>query len=147
MRRPGANHAISSDSRCTESASAHTIANSLPLEAASAASCAMPSESADPTSERAAALCPGSGSGGVSLGSATTAMELAIEDNNRYVKRVIDITAAECRAGKTVVMAGFSQGVAMAFRAAACLGRPVGGVIALGGFSCSSSARSVNERA
>ena len=64
-----------------EGASAHTIASSLPLDAASAASCAMPSESADPTSDRASALCPGSGSAGVSLGRATTAVELAVEDN------------------------------------------------------------------
>src|SRR5438552_8198534 len=59
--------------------------------------------------------------------------ELAIADNNRYVKTVIDKVAAECAVSQTVILTGFSQGVAMAFRAASNLGRPVRGVIALGG--------------
>jgi predicted esterase len=58
--------------------------------------------------------------------------ELAIEDNVSYVEAVIEEIA---RAGQvtSVAFAGFSQGVAMAFRAAARSKRPVAGVIALGG--------------
>jgi predicted esterase len=58
--------------------------------------------------------------------------ELAIGDNVSYVEAVIDDVA---RAGQVtcVVFAGFSQGVAMAFRAAVRSKRRVAGVIALGG--------------
>ncbi|HVS33166.1 MAG TPA: phospholipase [Thermoanaerobaculia bacterium] len=51
--------------------------------------------------------------------------ELAIEDNVAYVQRVLE----DVNAGRRVFL-GFSQGVAMAFRAAAHLG--AAGVIALG---------------
>jgi predicted esterase len=65
--------------------------------------------------------------------------ELAIADNIAYVRRVIDAVSKEWGAGGVMVCAGFSQGVAMAFRAAAALaaagtqGPTVGGVIAVGG--------------
>jgi|SRR5437660_727534 len=57
---------------------------------------------------------------------------LAIDDNVSYVEAVIEEIA---RAGEvaSVAFAGFSQGVAMAFRAAVRSKRPVAGVIALGG--------------
>jgi predicted esterase len=58
--------------------------------------------------------------------------ELAIDDNVSYVEAVIGDVA---RAGQLtcVAFAGFSQGVAMAFRAAARSQHKVAGVIALGG--------------
>ena len=58
--------------------------------------------------------------------------ELAIDDNVSYVEAVIEDVA---RAGQVtcVAFAGFSQGVAMAFRAAVRSKRPVTGVLALGG--------------
>ena len=56
--------------------------------------------------------------------------ELAIADNVAYVHRVIE---AEGAGASAIVLAGFSQGVAMAFRAAAASARPVAGVIAVGG--------------
>lgn len=55
--------------------------------------------------------------------------ELAIADNLSYVRRAL----AELPRAKTLVLAGFSQGVAMAFRAAAYLGAQPAGLIALGG--------------
>lgn len=58
--------------------------------------------------------------------------ELAIADNLAYVSAVIDDVVRE-RAAPYVVFAGFSQGVAMAFRAAAACARPVAGAIAVGG--------------
>jgi predicted esterase len=59
--------------------------------------------------------------------------ELAIQDNIRYVASVIDELRREWRVAPAVVYAGFSQGVAMAFRAAASIPGPVAGVIAAGG--------------
>ena len=44
--------------------------------------------------------------------------ELAIADNVAYVAQVIDAVRAEFAAGDVLVFAGFSQGTAMAFRAA-----------------------------
>jgi predicted esterase len=58
--------------------------------------------------------------------------ELAIEDNCSYVAKVIDTVTRQGAAGP-LVLSGFSQGVSMAFRAAATVGRRVSGVIALGG--------------
>jgi predicted esterase len=45
--------------------------------------------------------------------------ELAIADNIAYVRRVVNAVRGEFRAGTALVFAGFSQGTAMAFRAAA----------------------------
>jgi predicted esterase len=58
---------------------------------------------------------------------------LAIQDNTSYVKKVIDAVANEGGASRSLVFSGFSQGVAMAFRAATASGRRVRGVIALAG--------------
>ncbi len=59
--------------------------------------------------------------------------ELAIADNLAYVKAVIDGVGLEHEAAGPLVFAGFSQGVAMAFRAAALLPVDVDGVLAVGG--------------
>lgn len=59
--------------------------------------------------------------------------DLAIADNMVYATRVIDTVAEEFAADSRRVLAGFSQGVSMAFRCAAGLDRPVDGIIALGG--------------
>lgn len=59
--------------------------------------------------------------------------EIAIADNLRYVAAVVDQVAGEWRTAGKIVFAGFSQGVAMAFRAACAAKQAVGGVIALGG--------------
>jgi predicted esterase len=59
--------------------------------------------------------------------------ELAIADNLAYVAGVIEAIDREWPGAARVVLAGFSQGVAMAFRAAAAAARPVDGVIAVGG--------------
>lgn len=59
--------------------------------------------------------------------------ELAIADNIVYAAKVIDTVANEYSAGPRRVLAGFSQGVGMAFRCATGLGRPVDGIVALGG--------------
>ena len=59
--------------------------------------------------------------------------ELAIADNVAYVASVIDAAARETTEPPAIVLAGFSQGVAMAFRAAAASRRPIAGVIAVGG--------------
>jgi predicted esterase len=59
--------------------------------------------------------------------------ELAITDNVAYVTTCIDAVAAEWPTIPKVMFAGFSQGVGMAFRAAARANRPVAGVIAVGG--------------
>jgi len=56
--------------------------------------------------------------------------ELAIDDNIRYVQRVVDAVTREF-ACAGIVFAGFSQGVAMAYRAAAHIS--AAGVIALAG--------------
>lgn len=59
--------------------------------------------------------------------------ELAIADNCRYVAAAVDSvwTSHACMVG--VVCAGFSQGVAMAFRAASIIRQPILGAIAVGG--------------
>jgi predicted esterase len=59
--------------------------------------------------------------------------ELAIEDNLKYVASVIDAVEREWGARTQLVFGAFSQGVAMAYRAACGLTRPVSGLIALGG--------------
>src|ERR1700733_6191418 len=56
--------------------------------------------------------------------------ELAIADNMAYVSSVVGRLSED---SSTVVLTGFSQGVAMAFRAAAALSPPVAGLIASGG--------------
>jgi len=59
--------------------------------------------------------------------------ELAIADNVAYAAAVIETVAHDWPSTGDVVFAGFSQGVAMAFRAAASSGRRVRGIIAAGG--------------
>ena len=56
--------------------------------------------------------------------------ELMIQDNLEWVRHVLD---AELRPEIPVVFAGFSQGVAMTYRAAAGCGASVAAVVALGG--------------
>lgn len=58
--------------------------------------------------------------------------ELAIEDNIAYVGSVLREIREEASAVPLAVL-GFSQGTAMAYRAAAFCGVPVAGVVALGG--------------
>jgi predicted esterase len=58
---------------------------------------------------------------------------VAIQDNVDYVAKVIDVVAREFVVSGSLVLSGFSQGVAMAFRAAMASNRQVRGVIALGG--------------
>jgi predicted esterase len=57
----------------------------------------------------------------------------AIADNIAYVKICLDAIAKEWQSAPVAVFAGFSQGVAMAFRAAAYFDNRVAGVIAAGG--------------
>ena len=57
--------------------------------------------------------------------------ELAVNDNIRYVRAVVNAVTREFPINSEVVFAGFSQGVAMAYRAAAHI--PAAGVIALAG--------------
>jgi predicted esterase len=59
--------------------------------------------------------------------------EAAIADNIAYVRTSIDAVAAEWPTVPNVVFAGFSQGVGMAFRAAANAIHGEVGVIAVGG--------------
>src|SRR5262245_49377654 len=59
--------------------------------------------------------------------------DLMMHDNLRYVSAVIDQIRSEWDVGATLVFAGFSQGVAMAFRAAAMGRHQTSGIIALGG--------------
>jgi predicted esterase len=59
--------------------------------------------------------------------------ELAIADNLAYVAGVIDAVGREWPGAPRLVLAGFSQGVAMMFRAAAAASPAVDGVIAVGG--------------
>jgi predicted esterase len=59
--------------------------------------------------------------------------ELAMADNLAYVAGVLDAVAREWPGAPRVVFVGFSQGVAMTFRAAVAASRPVDGVIAVGG--------------
>ena len=59
--------------------------------------------------------------------------EIAIADNLAYVGAVLDAEWSRRQGTRGVVFAGFSQGVAMAFRAAAASRLPVAGVLAVGG--------------
>jgi predicted esterase len=59
--------------------------------------------------------------------------ELAIADNIAYVARVVDAIAGELGDPSALVFSGFSQGVAMAFRAAAASTRRVSAVVAVAG--------------
>lgn len=59
--------------------------------------------------------------------------ELAISDNLAYVAAVVSAESADGSNPRGVVFVGFSQGVAMAFRAAAASAHPVMGVVAAGG--------------
>lgn len=59
--------------------------------------------------------------------------ELAIADNIAYVGAVLDEVAGQGGLASPVIYCGFSQGVAMAYRAAAFVARPCAGVIALAG--------------
>jgi len=59
--------------------------------------------------------------------------DLMIADNLRYVSAVIDEVRGEWHPGTPTIFAGFSQGVAMAFRAAAAGRHAASGIIALGG--------------
>jgi predicted esterase len=59
--------------------------------------------------------------------------ELAIADNVAYVARVMSAVADEYGITRPLIYVGFSQGVAMAYRAAALAQRPCDGVIALAG--------------
>jgi predicted esterase len=59
--------------------------------------------------------------------------ELAIGDNLGYVAAVMDAVDRDYPGAPRVVFTGFSQGVAMTFRAAAASSRAVDGIIAVGG--------------
>jgi predicted esterase len=59
--------------------------------------------------------------------------ELAMADNLAYVAAVMDVVDREYPGAPRLVFAGFSQGVAMTFRAAAAASRVADGVIAVGG--------------
>ena len=59
--------------------------------------------------------------------------EHAISDNVAYVAKVLAAVADEYGITRPLVYAGFSQGVAMAYRAAALAQRPCDGLIALAG--------------
>jgi predicted esterase len=59
--------------------------------------------------------------------------ELAIADNVVFVATVVESLAREWPAPPVLVFCGFSQGVAMAFRAACASVRRVSGVVAAGG--------------
>jgi predicted esterase len=59
--------------------------------------------------------------------------EQAIRDNVAYVRDVVTALLATAAPGTPLVYAGFSQGVAMAYRAALAAGHPCDGLIVLGG--------------
>jgi predicted esterase len=59
--------------------------------------------------------------------------QLAITDNVRYVAEVVRRVHADFPTREPLVYVGFSQGTAMAYRAAAGAGHPVRGLVALGG--------------
>ena len=59
--------------------------------------------------------------------------ELAIADNVQYVRRIVDALRGEGIGRGPLVYAGFSQGVAMAYRAAAFAGHACAGLVVLGG--------------
>ena len=59
--------------------------------------------------------------------------ELVIADNLRFVTEVVDAAARDAPVASPLVFAGFSQGVAMMFRAACHASRAIAGAIAVGG--------------
>jgi len=59
--------------------------------------------------------------------------EMAIADNLAYVAAVLEAVEQEHPEASRMVLAGFSQGVAMMFRAAAATSQSVDGIIAVGG--------------
>lgn len=59
--------------------------------------------------------------------------ELAIADNVAYINNVVSAVRSEHETAPSLVYCGFSQGVAMAYRAALRAGHPCRGVIALAG--------------
>lgn len=59
--------------------------------------------------------------------------QAAITDNVRYVANVLERESCAREAGTTLVFAGYSQGTAMAYRAAAGVGLRCRGIVALGG--------------
>ena len=59
--------------------------------------------------------------------------EHAIADNVDYVSKVLTTVAVEFGMARPLIYVGFSQGVAMAFRAAALVQRPCDGLIVLAG--------------
>lgn len=59
--------------------------------------------------------------------------ELAIADNIAYVESVLEEVSRDFSPQLPVLFTGFSQGVAMAFRAGAAARRAVAGVVAVGG--------------
>src|SRR5688572_33433551 len=59
--------------------------------------------------------------------------ELAIADNLSYVSAVVEAVRQEWGTEERLVFAAFSQGVAMAYRAACASRRPVSGLISLAG--------------
>jgi len=59
--------------------------------------------------------------------------DAAIRNNVRYVAQVLDRELGSGDQQPPLVFSGFSQGTAMAFRAAAGVGRPCRAVVALGG--------------
>jgi predicted esterase len=59
--------------------------------------------------------------------------DLAIADNLTYVSRVLDDVSREWPSAARMALVGFSQGVAMAYRAAVTASQPARGVIAVGG--------------
>ena len=59
--------------------------------------------------------------------------ELAIADNVAYIAKVLSAVADDYGITRPLIYSGFSQGVAMAYRAAAFAQRPCDGVIALAG--------------
>ena len=59
--------------------------------------------------------------------------ELAIADNIGYVRDVVSQVRSACDTTGTLVYCGFSQGVAMAYRAGLCAGHQCDGVMALAG--------------
>lgn len=59
--------------------------------------------------------------------------ELAIADNIAYIAAVMDAVTGAWPTTPTLIYTGFSQGVAMTYRAATTSTRPVSGVITVGG--------------
>lgn len=75
-----------------------------------------------------------SGSGQVVRGWMTRDLrEKAIEDNVRYVRSILDAVRARFDWRLPVVLAGFSQGASMAWRAALLAGHEIAAVVALAG--------------